>query len=46
MALALEHEAKTGRKCLICGGHGTISVLNSEGKPETLGSVEHYTPKL
>lgn len=46
VALALEHEAKTGRKCLICGGHGTISVLNSEGKPETLGSVEHYTPKL
>ena len=45
VALALEHEAKTGRKCLICGGHGTISKLNSEGKLETVGSVEHYTHK-
>lgn len=34
--------AGTGRRCLICGGHGTVSVLDN-GKLNTYGEVEHYT---
>ncbi len=31
------------RKCLICGGHGAISVLSGD-KLETYGETEHYKP--
>lgn len=31
------------RKCLICGGHGTISVLSGD-KLETYGETEYYNP--
>lgn len=29
------------KKCLICGGHGTISTLKN-GKLETFGEIDHY----
>jgi len=35
--------AAQGRRCLICGGHGTVSVLK-EKELEVYGEVEHYTP--
>jgi glyoxylase-like metal-dependent hydrolase (beta-lactamase superfamily II) len=31
------------RRCLICGGHGTISVLNNDSL-EVFGEIEHYSP--
>jgi glyoxylase-like metal-dependent hydrolase (beta-lactamase superfamily II)/ACT domain-containing protein len=31
------------RKCLICGGHGAVSVLSGD-KLETYGEMEHYKP--
>ncbi|WOF17114.1 MBL fold metallo-hydrolase [Methanoplanus sp. FWC-SCC4] len=43
MKIAMKYEEDTGKKCLICGGHGTISILNEEGKPETFGEVRHYS---
>ena len=46
LEIASEYEKETGRKCLICGGHGTISTLNEEGKLETYGETEHYTHNL
>jgi len=33
--------AGTGRRCLICGGHGAVSVLE-DGKLVNYGEVEHY----
>ena len=46
LEIASEYEKETGRKCLICGGHGTISVLNDEGKLITYEEPEHYTHNL
>lgn len=46
LQIATEYETKTGKKCLICGGHGTVSVLNEEGKLETYEEPEHYTHSL
>jgi len=34
--------APTGRRCLICGGHGAISVLK-DGKLDVAGETEQYT---
>ncbi|MBN1193978.1 MAG: MBL fold metallo-hydrolase [Methanomicrobiaceae archaeon] len=31
-----------GRSCLICGGHGAVSVLR-DGRLEIAGEIEHYT---
>ncbi len=47
IALAQETErvlAKQGKRCLICGGHGAISVLEGE-KLAVWGDVEHYCPE-
>lgn len=33
----------TGKRCLICGGHGTVSVLE-ENKLVTYGNIERYQP--
>jgi glyoxylase-like metal-dependent hydrolase (beta-lactamase superfamily II) len=44
MALAGETDralASTGRRCLICGGHGAVSVLEN-GKLVPYGAIEHY----
>lgn len=35
--------AGKGKRCLICGGHGAVSVLEN-GKLKVFGEVEHYTP--
>ena len=32
-----------GKRCLICGGHGAISVLDG-GKLVTCGEIERYIP--
>lgn len=32
-----------GKRCLICGGHGAVSVFE-EGKLVTFGAVERYQP--
>lgn len=45
MALAAEIEtdlAASGKRCIVCGGHGAISVLDS-GKLRTHGGIERYT---
>jgi glyoxylase-like metal-dependent hydrolase (beta-lactamase superfamily II) len=45
LALAEETEreiAGTGRRCLICGGHGAVSVLEN-GRLTSYGDIEHYT---
>jgi glyoxylase-like metal-dependent hydrolase (beta-lactamase superfamily II) len=47
LALARETDttlAAERRRCLICGGHGAISILK-EGKLDTWGEVRHYNPK-
>jgi glyoxylase-like metal-dependent hydrolase (beta-lactamase superfamily II) len=47
LALAEETDralAGTGRRCLICGGHGAVSVLEN-GKLTPLGDIEHYVAK-
>jgi len=36
--------AGTGKRCLICGGHGPVSILD-EGKLIPAGTIEHYTGK-
>ncbi|MGZ7117536.1 MAG: MBL fold metallo-hydrolase, partial [Methanobacterium sp.] len=42
LALLLDEElSKEGKKCLICGGHGAISVL-SKDKLEVFEQVKHY----
>jgi glyoxylase-like metal-dependent hydrolase (beta-lactamase superfamily II) len=39
-----EELALTGKRCIICGGHGAVSVLES-GKLSTHGNVERYRRK-
>jgi glyoxylase-like metal-dependent hydrolase (beta-lactamase superfamily II)/ACT domain-containing protein len=34
--------AGTGRRCLICGGHGAVSILE-DGKLTPYGEIEHYS---
>jgi len=46
LEIASDYEKDTGRKCLVCGGHGTVSILNDEGKLETYEEPEHYTHNL
>ena len=44
LGLALETDlelAKSGRRCLICGGHGVVSVLE-DGKLVAHGKIERY----
>ncbi len=36
-----EARAKSGRRCLICGGHGAVSVLE-DGKLVAYGKIERY----
>jgi glyoxylase-like metal-dependent hydrolase (beta-lactamase superfamily II) len=36
--------AEKGKRCLICGGHGAVSVLEN-GKLQVFGEIEHYTPE-
>ena len=36
---------RTGRRCIICGGHGPVSVLHRSGL-SPYGSVEHYTHNI
>lgn len=36
--------AATGRRCLICGGHGPVSILDN-GNLVTAGTIEHYAVK-
>jgi glyoxylase-like metal-dependent hydrolase (beta-lactamase superfamily II) len=38
-----ENLAPKGKRCIICGGHGGVSVLEN-GKLEVFGDVEHYIP--
>ena len=33
----------SGKRCLICGGHGAVSVLE-DGNLKTFGSIEHFKP--
>jgi hypothetical protein len=33
--------APTGRRCLICGGHGAVSVMEN-GKLNAFGTIEEY----
>ena len=35
----------TGRRCLICGGHGAVSVLEGS-KLVTCGNIERYSPHI
>ena len=47
LALAEETDnqlAGTGQRCLICGGHGAVSVLE-KGKLVTCGETERFTRK-
>ncbi|HSQ94421.1 MAG TPA: MBL fold metallo-hydrolase [Methanoregula sp.] len=46
--IALAQETDTvletsGKRCLICGGHGAVSVLDN-GKLVTAGTIERYSP--
>ncbi|MDP3563118.1 MAG: MBL fold metallo-hydrolase, partial [Methanoregula sp.] len=46
--LELAHEtdtflASSGRRCMICGGHGAVSVLDG-GKLVAIGDIERYIP--
>ncbi|WP_292420525.1 hypothetical protein [Methanoregula sp.] len=44
MALAEETDkalASSGRRCLICGGHGAVSVIEN-GKLTAFGRIEEY----
>ncbi|MDD4127399.1 MAG: MBL fold metallo-hydrolase [Methanomicrobium sp.] len=43
LEIVREYEEDTGKKCLICGGHGTVSVLNEQGRLESYSEPEHYT---
>lgn len=38
-----EEQKKKGKRCLICGGHGAVSVLEN-GKLVPVGTVERYRP--
>ena len=47
LALSMQIDAEMiplGKRCVVCGGHGAISVLES-GKLKTLGVVERYRHK-
>jgi glyoxylase-like metal-dependent hydrolase (beta-lactamase superfamily II) len=45
LARATDEELrKVGRRCLICGGHGAVSVLEN-GKLVTFGEIESYRHK-
>ena len=45
LASTLDHRLKgTGKRCLVCGGHGAISVLDGD-KLKAVGQVEHYERK-
>ena len=47
LALAEETDAKmkkTGRRCLVCGGHGAVSVIDN-GRLVVYGPLEHYRPQ-
>jgi glyoxylase-like metal-dependent hydrolase (beta-lactamase superfamily II) len=47
LALAQETDAAlagTGKRCLICGGHGAVSVLEN-GKLAVAGTIEQYNAK-
>lgn len=46
LEIAYEYETESGKKCLICGGHGTVSELNEDGKLKTFEEPEHYTHNL
>jgi glyoxylase-like metal-dependent hydrolase (beta-lactamase superfamily II) len=39
-----EELAPTGRRCLVAGGHGAVSVLSPEGRLEAVGPIERYPP--
>jgi len=41
LALVEDWEAETGRKCLICCGHGAVSVIR-DGRLEAEGDVVRY----
>ncbi len=46
LALAQETDtalAATGRRCLVCGGHGAVSVVEN-GKLAVTGTIERYCP--
>jgi glyoxylase-like metal-dependent hydrolase (beta-lactamase superfamily II)/uncharacterized protein with ACT and thioredoxin-like domain len=44
LAAAWDEEGRgNGRRCLICGGHGPVSVLEG-GSLASFGAVEHYRP--
>ncbi|MDD1666859.1 MAG: MBL fold metallo-hydrolase [Methanomicrobiales archaeon] len=44
LAAAWDAEGRgDGRRCLLCGGHGPVSVLDGES-PVTFGAVERYLP--
>jgi len=38
-----EYLKKSGKRCLICGGHGAVSVLEN-GKLAVAGTIEQYRP--
>lgn len=38
-----EYQKKNGNRCLVCGGHGAVSVLD-KGKLAAYGTIERYRP--
>ena len=46
LEIVKDYEEESGEKCLICGGHGAVSVINSEGKLESFIEPEHYVHSL
>ena len=47
LALAAQLDAElapSGKRCIICGGHGAISTVES-GKLRTLGTIDRYKHK-
>jgi len=47
LALAAETDrilSGSGRRCLVCGGHGAVSVLD-DGKLVSCGEIQRYEPK-
>ncbi|HDH41132.1 MAG TPA: hypothetical protein ENG12_01815 [Candidatus Altiarchaeales archaeon] len=39
-----EDMSARGGRCLLCCGHGAVSILSGDGM-ETYGRVERYTPR-
>ncbi|WP_317065779.1 MBL fold metallo-hydrolase [Methanoculleus caldifontis] len=37
--------APRGRRCLVAGGHGAVSVLSADGRLEAVGTTERYQAK-